>query len=97
VLLEEIGKPERTVKKRDDLSPRSPPIVAPGNRRPIRSHYLQSKRDWKKPDKYRNYKAWEPAAENTATNELPMSNRPATEASGKVISDLPHAEKFCGE
>jgi hypothetical protein len=56
-----------------------PPLILKGNRHPVPSYYSQSHSDWKKADKYRGYKASDFAAGNKATNELPTSNRPATQ------------------
>jgi hypothetical protein len=74
-----------------------PPLILKGNRHPVPSYYSQSHSDWKKAYKYRGYKASDFAAGNKATNELPTSNRPATQTSGELGSDMTHAQKFATE
>lgn len=57
VLLEKIGELECAVKKRNDLSSRSPPLVAVGHGGPVPPYYSHSQSDWGKPDEYLDQKA----------------------------------------
>jgi hypothetical protein len=98
MLLEEIGEPQRAMKKRDDLSSWSPPVVGVRNRGPIPPHYPLSQSDWEKPYENRDCEAPDFAAENKTTNQLRVLNHPATEARGQVGSDSTHMQRFeiCG-
>src|SRR5689334_824589 len=94
MLLEEIGKPQSAVKKRDNLSSWSPPIVGIWNRSPILPHYPLSQTDGEKPYEKRDCDTCNVAAENTAINQLPALNHPATDASGKVGFNKTHVQRL---
>jgi hypothetical protein len=64
VLLEKVSKTEGAIKKRNDLSSRSPPVVSVWDRRPVPSHDAQSQNDWEKRNEYRDYSAFDSAAKN---------------------------------
>jgi hypothetical protein len=82
------------MKKRNDLSSRSPPLIAVGNRHPVPSHDAHRQSDWEKPDKYWYYSASDFAAKNKAANEPRPLHGPMTEADERIGSDATHARNL---